>query len=209
MKFMFVVGLLIVGTMGAGDGGAQVAQERRGQAPTIKGVAGPVVPPARARKWYERARNVTYLNVDIGLQSQGASNAPGTGATVRDLTLVFQLIYKGAATDDLSAAKVLLQATAGRQESARLNAVAQLDLDADGYQYSYARTDYQTELLEATDGARGPLPLRREVLTFQVPPDDLAQLANGNSLKLKFGTERFTIKSPQLTELRRTLAGGE
>ncbi len=174
----------------------------------MKGVAGLVVPPARARKWYDRARNVTYLNVDIGLQSQGASSPPATGATVRDITLVFQLIYKGATTDDLSAANLLLQATAGRQESARLSAVAQLDLDADGYQYTYARADYQTELIEATDGARAPLQLRREILSFQVPPDDLPQLANGNSLKLKFGTERFTVKSPQLTELRRTLAGG-
>ena len=209
------------------------AQQPAQPAPTMKGRARPVMPRARAQRWYDRERDVTYVNVDIPLDSPGGqrsetpagqrSEAPGGQkgksakgapkseaqklAPPREVVLVFQLIFKGRATADLAMAYLLVQATGGREERARLDAVEQIEIDAEGYQYRYARMDYQTELIEAK-GAHGPLPLKREAAAFQLPPEDLPQMANVNSLKVKLGPERFTVKSPQLTDLRRTLVSG-
>lgn len=211
MRFvrLIVSAIILPAFMSAGTGLTPRCALAQGKpTPSMKEPARPVLPPARMRKWYDRARNVTYVNVDIPLRTPAApKGAVEQAAPTGELTLVFQLIFKGAATAELATAYLLVQATAGRQESARLSAVEQIELDAEGYQYSYARVDYQTELIEAT-GKQGPLPLKREAVAFQLLPEDLPQIANGNSLKLKLGAERFTVKSPQLAELRSALVAG-
>jgi hypothetical protein len=219
---------VLLAVVQAGAGRARVpAQGQTPQpAPTMKGRTKPVMPRARAQRWYDRERDVTYVNVDIVLDSPGAQpSATPAGqkgetkagrkgaapqvAPPRELALVFQLIFKGRATADLASAYLIVQATAGCDERPRLDALAQIEIDAEGYQYQYARTDYQTELIEAQGAqGQGPLPLKREAAAFPLSPEDLPQMANVNSLKLKLGPERFTVKSPQLTELRRTLVTG-
>jgi hypothetical protein len=187
-------------------------QPARGEqkSPTLKKPEKSVVPPPMLRRRYDRALNVTYVNVDIPLVKRAAgASAGGKGAAGREVTLTFQLVYKGARTDDLGAVYLFVQSVAGRQEAERLNAVQEIEIDAEGYRYSYARVNYQTELVEAKGGVEGTIPLKREIVGFKLPPDDLPQMTNANSLKLKVGAEQFVVHSPQLAELRSTLASGE
>jgi hypothetical protein len=207
--------------------------------PSLKKPPQPVLPAARQRKYYDSARNVTYVNVDITLTGHRAgsvnttgANANGAGAKdaktkgkkdaskkdagatadgapaadVRGVALVFQLIYKGATTTDLSAAYLFVQATAPPDEPARLSAVKRLDMDADGYLFGYDRVDYRTETFE-TKGAAA-LVLQREAAVFELSPADLPQMANAGRLAVKFGAETFTVNSVQLAELRSTLISG-
>jgi hypothetical protein len=51
--------------------------------------------------------------------------------------------------------------------------------------------------------------VRKEVVVFKLPPADLSQIASANRLELRAGAESFTVKSHQLTDLRRTLANGD
>jgi hypothetical protein len=202
--------------------GAGAAQGQGTKTPSLKRPEQPTLPAARLRKYYDSARNVTYVNVDITLDAPraagsatpsnknangtNASGAVTTGASVgRSVALVFQLIYKGATTTDLSAAYVFVQATAPPEQPARLMNVKRLDIDADGYLYGYDRTDYRTEKVAGNEGA---LVLQREAAVFQLSPDDLPQLANAGRLAVKFGAETFTVNSVQLAELRRTLVSG-
>lgn len=234
-----VVWLLTVAAMGH----TQTAQGPGAKTPSLKKPAQPTLPPARLRKHYDSARNITYVNVDITLDDPraggdaaangtdvngtGAKNtnpsgtnpsgarttaagASGAGAGSaganggRSLALVFQLLYKGATTTDLSAAYLFVQATAPAEQPARLSAVKRLDIDADGYLFGYDRADYRTEKVAAP----GAGVLLREAAVFQLSPDDLPQLANAGRLAVKFGAETFTINSVQLAELRRTLVSG-
>ncbi len=212
MRFvrLMVSALALLGAAPAAPVSAQPAtQEQRKQAPSLKQPEKSVVPPAMLRKRYDRALNVTYVNVDITLLRQGENKgADSQAAPAREVTLTFQLVYKGAATADLATVYLFVQSLTGRQASDRLNAVQQIELDAEGYQYSYARVKYQTELVEATGGTQGTLPLKREIIVFKLSPDDLPALTNANSLKIKLGAEQFIVRSPQLTELRRTLVSG-
>ena len=185
------------------------AQDQAKKNPSLKKPEKSVVPSAMLRKRYDRALNVTYVNVDITLLSREENKqGGGKGAAAREVKLTFQLVYKGAATADLAMAYLFVQSVAGRQEGDRLNAVEQIEINAEGYQYSYARVNYQTELVEASGGVEGTIPLKRETAVFKLPADDLPQMTNANSLKIKLGAEQFIVKSPQLRELRSTLVSG-
>ncbi|HEX8180673.1 MAG TPA: hypothetical protein VF525_14085 [Pyrinomonadaceae bacterium] len=199
---------LFVFACGAPGGSERAARGQDRKEPSLKQPEKSVVPPIMLRKRYDRALNVTYVNVDIPLTNPARKNGAGNGATARDVTLIFQLVYKGAATSDLSMVYLFVQSLAGRAAEDVLSSVQQIEFNAEGYQYSYARVNYQTELVEATGGTQGTLPLKREIAVFKLSPDDLPQMTNANSLKLKLGAEQFIVKSTQLTELRRTLVVG-
>jgi hypothetical protein len=209
---LIIAALSLCGAALAGSVSAhQPAQDEGRKSPSMKKPEKSVVPPPMLRRRYDRALNVTYVNVDIPLLKRAETkDAGGNGAPVREVMLIFQLVYKGTTTSDLAQVYLFAQSLAGRQEVDRLNAVQQIEIDAEGYQYSYERANYQTELVEATGGVQGTIPLKREIIGFKLPPDDLSQMTNANSLKIKLGTEQFIVHSPQLTELRRTLVtGGE
>ncbi|MFL6210844.1 MAG: hypothetical protein ACJ74W_18495 [Pyrinomonadaceae bacterium] len=203
---LYLCGATLVGPVSA----QQPARDEQ-KNPSLKKPEKSAVPPPMQRRRYDRALNVTYVNVDIPLRTRAETKAAGSkGAPVREVMLIFQLVYKGTTTTDLAQVYLFAQSLAGRQEADRLNAVQEIEINAEGYQYSYARANYQTELVEATGGVQGTIPLKREIIGFNMPPDDLSQMTNANSLKIKLGTEQFIIHSPQLTELRRTLVtGGE
>jgi hypothetical protein len=165
-------------------------------------------PPSRPRRSYDAKRDATYVNVDITLLAhrdvkdpRGAYRYEG-----REVTLTFQLAYRGAQTYDLVSAFLIAESTTLPGEADKLSAVSRLEIKADLYEYAYERLDYQTELV-APVGALTQR-LRKEVAAFKLPPEDLPQLANAGRLLVKLGAESFTVKSPQLSELRRTLAAG-
>jgi hypothetical protein len=182
-------------------------QEQKPAVPTMKKVEKTEAPPARLRKRYDRAHDATYVNVDIPLLSRNAEKIMNgaTASPVRELALTFQLVYKGATTADLKAAYLIVESTAAPEQGARLNAIKEIEINADDYHYNYERVDYKTEQVEISPTR--PVE-QRESVVFKLVTDDLPQLANANSLKLKFGTEQYTVKSPQLSELRSTLVNG-
>jgi hypothetical protein len=180
------------------------------QQPTLKKPDTVVVPPARERRRFDRERNATYLNIDIPLLSMTETKQrDGTAAlSGRGLTLTFQLAYRGNSTDDLVAVYLILESTATRESADSLRAVARLEVRADPYEYAYERVNYQTELVETGGTGQGGPPLKRESAVFRALPEDLPQLTGSGRLELKLGPEAFTVKSQQLSELRRTLAAG-
>ncbi|MDT7605413.1 MAG: hypothetical protein QOF61_3410 [Acidobacteriota bacterium] len=180
-------------------------------APTMKKPETVSVAPARTRRAYDPAHNTTYVNVEITLIAH-TDDHPKGGAVAfsgREVTLTFQLAYRGAHTEDMTAAYLILESTGAQSEADRFGAVKQLEVKADAYQYDYARVDYQAgaALLTGAAQANAP-PLKRETLIFKILTADLPQLADANELKLQAGAETFTVKSRQLTDLRRTLANG-
>jgi hypothetical protein len=181
-------------------------------APTMKKAVTVSVEPARAHRAYDRAHDVTYVNVVITLIAH-TDDKLKSGAVLfggREVTLTFQLAYRGARTEDLIGAYLVLESVAAASEADKLAAVQQLEIKADAYQYSYERVDYKAgaALLGGAAQTNAP-PLKRETLIFKLVTDDLPQLADANELKLQAGAESFTIKSRQLTDLRRTLANGD
>lgn len=168
--------------------------------------AGP--PPSRPRRSYDAKRDATYVNVDITLlahkavkDSRGAYRFEG-----REVTLTIQLAYRGTHTYDLVSAFLIVESTAAPGEPDKLSAARRLEINADPYEYAYDRLDYQTELVAPVGYVTQQL--RKEIAAFRLPPEDLPQLVNTNRLLIKLGAESFTVKSPQLSELRRTLAAG-
>jgi hypothetical protein len=110
----------------------------------------------------------------------------------------------------LIGAYLVLESVAAASEADKLAAVRQLEIKADAYQYSYERVDYKAGAAQLGGAAQtNAAPLKRETLIFKLVTDDLPQLADANELKLQAGAESFTIKSRQLTDLRRTLANGD
>ena len=192
----------------ASSAGQLTPQEQKPAAPSLKKVERTEAPPARPRKYYDHEHNATYLNVDIPLLSRNAAKIMGGAASspARELALTFQLVYKGATTADLSAVYLIVESTAAPEQGARLNAIKQIEINADDYHYSYERTDYKTESVEISPTSPAE---QRESVVFKLLPDDLPQLTNANSLKLKFGAEQYTIRSPQLAALRSALVNGE
>jgi hypothetical protein len=178
------------------------------RAPTMKRPAEVEVPASRARRSYDAKRDATYVNVDVTLLALRSVKDPKGAARLegRGVTLTFQLIYRGAQTYDLLSAYLILESTAAPGEADRLAAVTRLVINADPYEYDYERASYQTETV-ATVGAAAQQ-LRKEVAAFRLPTEDLPQLAGAGRLLVKFGAESFPVKSPQLSELRRTLAAG-
>lgn len=213
MRFVrLIVACLLIGAAVPPLGARQPAQGQDKQSPSLKKPEKSVVPTAMLRKHYDRALNLTYVNVDITLLGRADAKQPGgsKGAPAREVKLTFQLVYKGATTADLATtAYLFVESVTGRQEGDRLSTVEQMEINAEGYEYSYARVNYQTELIEATGGVEGTIPLKRETAVFKLPTDDLPQLTNANSLKIKLGAEQFVVKSPQLKELRSTLVSGD
>jgi hypothetical protein len=176
--------------------------------PTMKKPGAVEVPASRARRSYDAQRDATYVNVAITLLAHRDVKDPKGVLRFegREVTLTFQLAYRGKETYDLVSAYLIVESTAAPDEAVKLGAVRRLEINADPYEYSYERLDYQTELV-APIGAVAQQ-LRKEIAAFRLPPEDLPQYANAGRLVVKFGTESFTVKSPQLTELRRTLAAG-
>lgn len=176
--------------------------------PTMKEPAAVAVPASRERRSYDPKRDATYVNVDITLiahkeakDSQGKPRFEG-----REVTLTFQLAYRGRQTYDLVSAYIIVESTAAPEEADRLSAVRRLELKADLYEYAYERADYQTEMVAPIGAAAQRL--RKELAAFKMLPADLGQIVNSGRLDLKLGAESFTVRSPQLTELRRTVAAG-
>lgn len=166
--------------------------------------------PSRPPRSYDAKRDATYVNVDVTLAAHRAVKEPkGKGPLRfegREVTLTFQLAYRGAQTYDLVGAYLILESTAERAEADRLSAPRQLVIKADPYEYSYERLDYQTESVEPTKAIAQQL--RKEIAAFRLPPEDLPQIAGAGRLVVKIGAETFNVASAQLTELRRTLAAG-
>jgi len=207
LRLFSLFGLVAAATVVCGNAQAQ-AQGPKPASPSLKKVERTEAPPARPRKLYDRAHNATYLNVDIPLLSRNAEKIMNGAAVspARELALTFQLVYKGATTADLSAAYLIVESTAAPEQGARLSAIKEIEINADDYHYSYERVDYKTERVEISPTKPAE---QRESVVFKLVPDDLSQLANANSLKLKFGAEQYTIKSPQLSGLRSALVNGE
>jgi len=183
-------------------------QAQKPASPSLKKVERTEAPPARPRKYYDREHNATYLNVDIPLLSRNAAKvlAGAASSPVRDVALTFQLVYKGVTTADLSAVYLIIESTAAPEQGAKLAAIKEIEINADDYQYSYERVDYKTESVEISPTRPAE---QRESVVFKLLTDDLSQFTNANSLKLKFGTEQYTIRSPQLAALRSALVNGE
>lgn len=180
----------------------------RPEEPSMKKPAAVGLPPSRPPRSYDAKRDATYVNVDVTLVAHRAVKEPKGPLRFegREVTLTFQLAYRGAQTYDLVGAYLILESTAERAEADRLSAPRQLVIKADPYEYSYERLDYQTEPVEPTKAIAQQL--RREVAAFRLPPEDLPQIAGAGRLVVKLGTETFNVASAQLTELRRTLAAG-
>jgi hypothetical protein len=181
-------------------------------APTMKKAETVSVAPARARRAYDRARDVTYVNVEITLLAHTDDKLKGGAVAFvgREVTLTFQLAYRGARTEDLIGAYLILESVAPVGEADKLAAVRQLEIKADAYQYAYDRVGYKSGAAQLGGAAQtNAPPLKRETLTFKLLTEDLPQLADANELKLQAGAESFTVKSRQLTDLRRTLANGD
>jgi hypothetical protein len=185
--------------------------------PTLKSPEHVGVAPSHSRRAYDAAHDTTYVSVDIPLASH-TERKLGAGALAfegRDVTLTFQLAYRGKRTEDLSAAYVVVESTAapdaaGAQPGDRFNEARRLELRADAYQYAYERVDYKTGAVEQTGAARKDAPpLRREIAVFRIETADLTEIGAANRLEVKLGAETFTVKSHQLTDLRRTLANGD
>jgi hypothetical protein len=186
------------------------------------------VPPARARRSYDRARDATFVNIEItllappapepgaGREAKGkgkdgakGGSAPPPAFAGRQVTLTFQLAYRGANTYDLIVAYLIVESTAAPEAAARLHDATRLELRADPYEFTYERADYKTETVALTGAANASTPpVRRELAAFKLPPEDLPQITGAGALVLKLGAETFPIRSAQLTELRRTLANG-
>ena len=178
------------------------------RAPTMKRPDTAEAPTSRARRRYDAKRDATYVNVDITLlahknvkDTKGKFRLEGRG-----VTLTFQLAYRGAQTYDLVSAYLIVESTAAPADADRLSAVRRLEINADPYEYAYDRADYQTELVAPVGDAAQQL--RKEIAAFKLPTEDLPQLAGAGRLLVKLGAESFSVKSPQLSELRRTLAAG-
>ena len=168
------------------------------------------LPASRPPRSYDAKRDATYVNVDVTLLAHRAVKEPkGKGPLRfegRELTLTFQLAYRGAQTYDLIGAYLILESTAERAEADRLSGPRQLEIKADPYEYSYERLDYQTEAVVPVKAIEQQL--RKEVAAFRLPTEDLPQIAGAGRIVVKLGAETFHVPSAQLTELRRTLAAG-
>jgi hypothetical protein len=183
-------------------------------APTLKKPERVAVAPSHSRRSYDAAHDTTYVNVDIALVSHTERKLPAGALAFegRDVTLTFQLAYRGKRTEDLRAAYVVFESTAAPTEGAgeRLSAERRLELRADAYQYSYERVDYKTGAVEQAGAAlKDAPPLKREVAIFRIETEDLSEISSANQLQVKLGAETFTVKSSQLSDLRRTLANGD
>lgn len=180
--------------------------------PTMKKAEHVAAAPSHEHRAYDAAHDATYVNVDIPVISHTErALAPGAVAFEgRDLTLTFQLAYRGKRTDDLVAAYLVVESTTAPDDTVEhLSAARRLELHADAYEYAYDRTDYKTGTVEQTGAVqRGAPALRREVAIFRLEVADLSEIAPANRVELKLGAEQLTLKSPQLTDLRRALATG-
>jgi hypothetical protein len=174
------------------------------KAPSMKKPEHASLPPTRLRKYYDREHDATYLNVDMSL----LNCAVPPPACAREVKLTVQLIYKGKTTADLKTAYMFLESATPQGQPARLDAVKQIEIKADAYQYLYARTDYQTDSTTLTDAPPGTPPWQKEIIAFTLPLDDLPQLADAGRLELNLGAEHFTVTSVQLTNLRHALSAG-
>jgi hypothetical protein len=193
---------------------AQSASQDKQSAPTLKKPDKVEVAPSRTHRSYDAAHDTTYVNVDITLLARNADEKLAGGALAfagREVTLTFQFAYSGKRTDDMTAAYLILESTtAPDQQGDHLSAARHLDINADAYRYAYERADYKTTTA-TTGGAaqKGAPPLKREMVVFRLPVEDLPEIANANRVELNFGTEVFTLKSMQLIDLRRTLITGD
>jgi hypothetical protein len=179
-----------------------------GDAPTMKKPDAVEVPASRARRSYDPKRDATYVNVDVTLLAHRDVKEPKGAVRFegREVTLTFQLAYRGRQTYDLVSAYLIVESTTLPAESEKLAAVNRLSINADPYEYAYERADYQTDTVAPVGALTQQL--RKEIAAFKLPTEDLPQLANAGRLLVKLGPESFTVKSPQLSELRRTLADG-
>lgn len=182
-------------------------------APTMKKPEHVSAAPSHAHRSYDAAHDATYVNIDIPLASHTERALSPTAVSFegRDVLLTVQLAYRGKRAEDLAAAYLVVESTAAPDAKAPPLADAlRLEVRADVYEYSYERTEYKTGTASQTGASqRGAPQLKREIVVFRIEPEDLSQIAPANRVELKLGAEEFTIKSPQLTELRRTLANGD
>jgi hypothetical protein len=181
-------------------------------APTMKKPDKLEIAPSHAHRAYDAAHDTTYVNVDIPLVShvERKLSAGALAFEGRDLLLTFQLAYGGKRTDDLRAAYIVVESTSNGDAGDHLSAARRLELSADVYEYTYERTDYKTGIAEQSGAAlKGAPPLRREIAIFRIETADLSEISFANRLELKLGTETYTVKSPQLIDLRHTLATGD
>lgn len=164
--------------------------------------------PAREARTYDPKRDATYVNVPVTLLAHKAVKGPKGVLSFegRELTLTFQLAYRGRQTYDLVSSFLIVESTAPRAEPDRLGGVGKLEIKADPYEYAYERLEYQAGPLTPSEAIRQEL--RRETAAFPLPPEDLPQIAGAGRLQIKLGPDTYTVKSPDLSELRRTLAAG-
>ncbi len=175
-------------------------------APSLKSPKSTEAPPATVRTRYDRARNATYVQVDIPLSSPRENKpAGGVAGAAGGTTISFQLAYRGKSTSGLSAAYLIINSTIGTDQVREFDSEKQVSLAADGYLYKYDRIDYPDEQVEPTASQSDTRRIIQESIIVKLHLDDLSQIANSNKLEIRVGKVEFVVKSLQLIELRRAL----
>lgn len=210
MKPIIAIICLTVSTFGTQTQSNKSITDRFKRPPSLKKTekTEAAASPSAVRKRYDSARNVTYVSIDIPLSDQNAEKLASVedAASTPGMSLTFQLIYKGDATTDLTAAYLILNAiSVKKNRSEELSSIKQLEIEAEGYQYSYERIDYKTDARESNTDSPNALSPKKEILVFRLLLDDLPQIANSNKVEVTLGKQKFVIKSMQLLDLRSKL----
>ena len=120
-------------------------------APSLKSPKSTEAPPATVRTRYDRARNATYVQVDIPLSGPRENKpAGGVAGAAGGTTISFQLAYRGKSTSELSAAYLIINSTIGTDQARRFDSEKQVSVAAEGYLYTYDRIEYPNETAEPT-----------------------------------------------------------
>ena len=168
------------------------------KSPSLKSPKSTEAAPPRVRTRYDRARDATYVHIDVPL------NVVGEGIA-GEMVISFQLAYRGKAAGELSSAFLIVNSTADADKVRKFEAEKRVDLTADAYHYNYERIDYRSEAVASNTTLPNPRRLVKESVIVRLPLEDLSQIANSNSLEVKVGSVALVLKSSQLTDLRRAL----
>ena len=182
-------------------------QDARRSPPSLKVPKSTDLPPSHTRKRFDRAKNTTYVNIDIPLSPQTSSQSVmgGQRVTAGESSISFHLEYKGSSASDLSAAYLIINFVSEQSQVGKFTAGSNIEVNADGYQYSYQSVSHQTEQITSSSNATSSSPLQKESIVVKLPIADLQQIAFANRLDIKLGKEELRVKSIQLIDLRKTI----
>lgn len=188
---------------------SQTGPDQPRPGPTLKKPEKPAATPSAVRKRYDAGRNLTYVSIDtpLVLGSLPSPVAPGA-ASSPPLKVVFQLVFRGSSTTDLGAGYLIIDSIASADQTKNLAEVRQVEIESEGYRFSYERVDYKIEQVPAGGPSPGAIATKKETLVFRLSTGDLPQIANANSIEIHLGKEVLTVNSVGLIDLRHALAGG-